>query len=95
MENQMKVVSKGGKMLNNVTPEELKQIQEMNSTFMQLKNRVSDLELEKYSVLNQINSMRMQFQMNEKQLIEKYGEDAVINIQTGEITKKPKQDERK
>jgi hypothetical protein len=34
--------------------------------------------------------MRAEFSEHEKMLIEKYGKDAVINVQTGEVTKKQK-----
>jgi hypothetical protein len=39
-------------------------------------------------LLKQIDELRMTFAKNEQMLIEKYGTDAVINIQTGEVTKK-------
>jgi len=71
-----------------VTQEELKKIQQMSSEFNQAKIALGDIELQKQSILKRIDAMRLEFSYNEKKLIEKYGEDAVINIQTGQITKK-------
>lgn len=71
-----------------VTQEELKKIQQMSSEFNQAKIALGDIELQKQSILKSIDAMRLEFAHNEKKLIEKYGEDAVINIQTGQITKK-------
>jgi hypothetical protein len=44
--------------------------------------------LEKQSLIKYIDSIKDVFSKHEKILMEKYGEDAVINIETGEITKK-------
>jgi hypothetical protein len=70
------------------TQEELQKIQEMNSKFNQTKIALGDCELQKYSILKHIEELRSEFSQHEKLLIEKYGVDAVINIQTGEINKK-------
>jgi hypothetical protein len=71
-----------------VTEEELKKIQELNADFTKSKNALGDLELQKQNIFQHIDMLRKEFALNEKSLIEKYGEDAVINIQTGEVTKK-------
>jgi hypothetical protein len=71
-----------------VTEEELKKIQVLNDDFTKSKNALGDLELQKQNVFQHIDMLRKEFAINEKSLIEKYGEDAVINIQTGEVTKK-------
>lgn len=71
-----------------VTEEELKKIQELNADFTKSKNALGDLELQKQNVFQHIDMLRKEFSLNEKSLIEKYGDDAVINIQTGEVTKK-------
>ena len=73
-----------------VTNEELKKIQEMTSKFNEAKSALGDMELQKQSLLRHIDAMRVEFSHNEKQLIEKYGEDAIINVQTGQITRKQK-----
>ena len=77
-------------MENNqqLTAEELKQIQEMNTEFNNAKLSIGDLELQKSNVIKHIEKLRENFAANEMELIKKYGADAVINIQTGEVTKK-------
>lgn len=72
------------------TQEELQKIQEMNSKFNQTKIALGDCELQKHSILKHIDELRSEFSQHEKLLIEKYGADSVINIQTGEISKKEK-----
>jgi hypothetical protein len=44
------------------------------------------LEIQKHGILGQIKQLRDDFSKNEKQLIDKYGPDAVINIKTGDVT---------
>ena len=69
-----------------LTQEELTKIQEMNNTFTQAKIALGDIEIQKNSILGQIKQLRDEFSVNEKELIEKYGANAVINIKTGEVT---------
>lgn len=70
------------------TQEELQKIQEMNAKFNQTKIALGDCELQKYSILKHIEELRTEFSKHEQELISKYGADAVINIQTGEINQK-------
>jgi len=78
--NQIKMENK------QLTQEELTKIQEMNNTFTQAKIALGDIEIQKHSILSQIKQLRDEFSVNEKELIEKYGANAVINIKTGEVT---------
>lgn len=71
-----------------ITQEELEMIQNMNADFSKAKMGLGDLELQKQGLLKQIDDLRLSFARNEQMLIDKYGTDAVINIQTGEVTKK-------
>lgn len=71
-----------------VSKEELDKIQGMNADFSKAKMALGELELNKQGILNQINAMRQEFFEYEKMLIAKYGQDSVINLQTGEVTKK-------
>lgn len=68
--------------------EELELLQQMSKDYTNAKNALGDLELRKHDILNDIDSIRKVSAENEKKLISKYGADSVINIQTGEITKK-------
>jgi hypothetical protein len=71
-----------------VTQEELTKIQELNSEFNKAKMAIGDVELQKLTIVRHIEELKAQFSAHESLLIEKYGADAVINIQTGEVTQK-------
>lgn len=71
-----------------VSKEELDKIQGMNADFAKAKMALGELELNKQGILNRINAMQQEFLEYEKMLIVKYGQDSVINLQTGEVTKK-------
>lgn len=75
-------------MSNNLTQDELNKIQEMNTRFAKAKLALGDLELTKYDMLKEVDKLRFEFEQNERQLIDKYGKDAVINMKTGEVTQK-------
>jgi predicted nucleic acid-binding Zn-ribbon protein len=68
--------------------EELELLQSMSKDYTNAKNALGDLELKKHDILADIDAIRKVSAENEKKLISKYGVDSVINIQTGEITKK-------
>jgi hypothetical protein len=71
-----------------ITQDELTKIQEMNSDFSKAKMAIGDVELQKQGLMRHIDAMKAEFSQHEKMLIEKYGKDSVINIQTGEVTQK-------
>jgi hypothetical protein len=73
-----------------VTQEELTKIQELNSDFNKAKMAIADAELQKQAMIRIVDELKVQFSLHEKLLIEKYGKDAVINLQTGEVTQKEK-----
>lgn len=71
-----------------LSKEELDIIQGMNSDFAKAKMALGEVELNKQGIIGQINTMRREFGEYEQMLISKYGQDSVINLQTGEVTKK-------
>lgn len=71
-----------------ITEEELSMIQTMNNDFSKAKMAIGDIELQKHGLMRQVDGLKASFAEHEKMLIEKYGADAVINIQNGEVTKK-------
>ena len=71
-----------------VTQEELAKIQELNAEFSKAKMAIGDVELQKLNIIRHIEELKSQFSIHEKLLVEKYGADAVINVQTGEVTQK-------
>tara|TARA_R110000868_G_scaffold2394_4_gene17828 strand:- start:612 stop:851 length:240 start_codon:yes stop_codon:yes gene_type:complete len=68
--------------------EELELLQQMGRDYTKAKNMLGDLELKKHDILNDIDAIRKVSEENERKLMSKYGNDSVINMQTGAITKK-------
>ena len=73
-----------------LTSEELKNLQELNAAFNNAKNQLADLELNKMSLVAGLASLQNKFKEMEQGLVEKYGQDSVINLQTGEVTENGK-----
>ena len=67
---------------------ELTLLQGLHEDFNKAKVSLADVELQKHSILKGIGNRKEHFAKHEKELIEKYGADSVINIQTGEVTEK-------
>ena len=68
--------------------DELSDLQKLSEEFNKIKLRIADVEIEKQVAFKMIENLRSEFSAYEKKLIDKYGADAVINLKTGEITKK-------
>ena len=74
--------------MKNLEKKELQNLQELNSNFVKLKTQLGDLELQKQLIIEQVSFIKADFADLEKSLIKKYGENSVINLQSGEITEK-------
>jgi hypothetical protein len=85
MENKNKFTQD---QVQSVTQEELALINELNAEFNKAKLAIGDVELQKQNILRHIELLKTEFSKQENLLIEKYGADSVINIQTGEVTQK-------
>ena len=73
--------------MNKLTKKELERIQELVNSFNKLKISLGDTVIQQNSLMSDISEMKAEYALEEQKLIKKYGEDAVINIQTGEIKK--------
>ena len=71
-----------------ITDNELKELQEINSEFNKRKAALGELEMQKHSILHQVDELNKSFSNIEKKLVEKYGEDVTIDIATGQIKDK-------
>ena len=85
MENRNKFTQDA---IQSVTQEELAKINELNAEFNKSKMAIGDVKLQKQNILRHIELLKAEFSAQEKSLIEKYGADAIVNVQTGEITRK-------
>jgi hypothetical protein len=75
-----------------ITQDELATIQGMNTEFSKAKMALGDMELQKYGLLKHIENLKKDFADHEQLLINKYGKDSVINLQTGEVSQKTIED---
>ena len=71
-----------------ISAEELDKLQAVLKDLYTAKTKIADAELEKVAAINQLENIRQQFVVVEKELTDKYGEDISLNIQTGEIAQK-------
>lgn len=74
--------------MKNLEKSELEKLQGLNSEFVKLKNQIGDLELQKHSLIENVQFIKSEFSKIETVLIEKYGENTLINLETGEIKEK-------
>ncbi len=71
-----------------LTQEELTLINTLNQDFGKCKGAIADAEIAKMESLSQLQVIKNKFAEVEKGLIDKYGKESKINLQTGEVTKK-------
>lgn len=71
-----------------LTSEELDFIKNGTAQYNAVKSKIGDLEIQKVKLINEADAIFQSFLFNEKTLIEKYGENAVINLDSGEVTQK-------
>lgn len=74
--------------MNQLTAEELQLLQEITTELTKSKISLGELEIKKFNIMQEIETMKNIFVEHEKLLSEKYGNDCVINIKTGEVTQK-------
>lgn len=68
--------------------QEFDALKEVSAASTRLKVILGDLEIRKHEVLKEYESIKQKSLDIEKQLIDKYGQDSVINMQTGEVKQK-------
>jgi hypothetical protein len=81
--------------MKKITDEELNSLQTMTAEFNKLKTQLGDLTLQKHGICLRVEELKAEFQGVEKSLMEKYGADSIINMETGEIKEKEKDGEDK
>ena len=74
--------------MKKVKKEQLEKLQQLNSDFVKAKTQLGDLEIQKSMIISSVQEIRSQFAELEQSLMKKYGENSVINLQTGEIKEK-------
>lgn len=77
--------------MEKLTKEELESLQTLVNNYNNVKIKIADTEIAKDVLMKEIESLKTSYVVEEKKLSEKYGNDAVINVQTGEISKEKKE----
>ena len=81
--------------MKKITDEELNSLQTMTAEFNKLKTQLGDLALQKHGICLRVEELKAELQGVEKSLMETYGADSIINMETGEIKEKEKDGEDK
>jgi hypothetical protein len=71
--------------MGKITEEELTTLQTIVTDYNNVKIRIADTFISQNILLQEIDTMKSLYMLEEKKLLEKYGDDTVINVQTGEI----------
>ena len=71
--------------MEKLTEEELTTLQTIVTDYNNVKIRIADTFISQDILLKEIDTMKSLYMLEEKKLLEKYGDDTVINVQTGEI----------
>jgi len=71
--------------MTKLTEEELTTLQTIVTDYNNVKIRIADTFISQDILLKEIDTMKSLYILEEKKLLEKYGDDTVINVQTGEI----------
>ena len=81
-------------MSKQLSKEQLELLQGLQNQFNQAKFDIADCEIKKGSLLAGLNDIQKKFGEQEQILMEEFGKDAVINLQTGEVKDpEPKEEE--
>ena len=79
--------------MKKISEDQLKEIQGINNKFLQAKVGIADAELNKAKLIAEINALQAEFKAIEQKLIEEYGNDAVVDLKTGEVKPQEKKEE--
>ena len=80
-------------MTKKITEDELKSIQGLVNDFNKLKVQLGDTVISQNALMEKVSELKLSYAEKEQTLVDKYGKESVINIQTGEITDAPIKEE--
>ena len=69
-----------------LTKAELEKVQGLVNDFNSLKIQLGDTVITQQALLRKVEDLKIAYAQEEAVLIDKYGKDSVINVQTGEVT---------
>mgnify|MGYP003647462426 CR=1 FL=1 len=76
--------------MEKLTTDELSKVQGYVSEFNTLKMKIGDTTLAQSALVLNVDSLKEEYNKYELSLMDKYGADAVVNVQSGEITRTEK-----
>jgi len=79
--------------MKKISEDQLKEIQGINNKFLKAKVGIADAELNKAKLIAEINALQAEFKAIEEKLIKEYGNDAVVDLKTGEVKPPAKKEE--
>lgn len=68
--------------------QEFEKLKELNTASIHLKLAIADAEIRRHALLKESDGLRTLMLEQEKELVNKYGLESVINMETGEVTQK-------
>tara|TARA_R100000935_G_scaffold52277_2_gene79352 strand:- start:262 stop:525 length:264 start_codon:yes stop_codon:yes gene_type:complete len=81
-------------MSKQLSKEQLEVLQGLQKSFNEAKFEIADLEMKKLEVIEKVSDIKKEFSVQEKNLMEEFGKDVIINLQTGEVQDpEPKEEE--
>jgi|TARA_B110000914_G_C15236832_1_gene342236 predicted nucleic acid-binding Zn-ribbon protein len=72
-------------MSKQLSKEQLELLQGLQKQFNDSKFEIADLEIKKADLISGIADIKEKFAEQEKSLMEEFGQNAIINLQTGEV----------
>ena len=77
-----------------LTKQELVKVQKLVNDFNALKVQLGDTVITQNNLLKNIEELKIQYASEEAVLINKYGKDSVINVQTGDVTQNDSEEQK-
>jgi|21_taG_2_1085346.scaffolds.fasta_scaffold00418_6 hypothetical protein len=74
--------------MKKLTKDELANLQNLQKDFNTAKLELGNTVLQQSKIMESIEMIKSQFGEKEKELMDKYGKDVTINLETGEISEK-------
>ncbi len=78
--------------MKKLTEEELTLLQELQAEFNTIKMSLGDTILQQNQLMEKVAECKGKFAAEEVKLMEKYGKNATINLETGEVTDAPEEE---
>jgi len=72
--------------MQKLTEQELTNVRELVNQFNTLKIQLGDAYIAQQMIMKKIDEVKVSYSAMEEELVSVYGQDATINIETGEVT---------